>query len=176
MFKETFYYVKASYNFDTVWGIKALFLLLFWRCGQNVYWWKPWGWQKNSYLLSSLQKHDSFAETSWKVSCFKTFLTEVLDYFLFFFFFTVKINCYFSLRWESAAELCKSLLELCPNNCQLLESLATLYLQMEQSENAHKVWIGAFEKNPQNAEIFYQLCKFLVSQVIFGYKTYLLVC
>ncbi|XP_075284057.1 zinc finger C3H1 domain-containing protein isoform X1 [Opisthocomus hoazin] len=67
-------------------------------------------------------------------------------------------------RWKSAAELCTSLLELCPNNCQLLESLATLYLQMEQSENAYKVWIGAFEKNPQNAEIFYHLCKFLVSQ------------
>ncbi|XP_054044427.1 zinc finger C3H1 domain-containing protein isoform X3 [Rissa tridactyla] len=67
-------------------------------------------------------------------------------------------------RWESATELCRSLLELCPNNCQLLESLAALYLQMEQSDNAYKVWIGAFEKNPQNAEIFYQLCKFLVSQ------------
>ncbi|XP_023794734.1 zinc finger C3H1 domain-containing protein [Cyanistes caeruleus] len=67
-------------------------------------------------------------------------------------------------RWESAAELCRSLLELCPNNCQLLESLATLYLQMEQSENAHRVWTEAFEKNPQNAEIFYRLCKFLVSQ------------
>ncbi|XP_038009716.1 zinc finger C3H1 domain-containing protein isoform X1 [Motacilla alba alba] len=67
-------------------------------------------------------------------------------------------------RWESAAELCRSLLELCPNNCQLLESLATLYLQMKQSENAHNVWIGAFEKNPQNAEVFYRLCKFLVSQ------------
>uniref|UniRef100_A0A663MQX0 Zinc finger C3H1-type containing n=1 Tax=Athene cunicularia TaxID=194338 RepID=A0A663MQX0_ATHCN len=67
-------------------------------------------------------------------------------------------------RWESAAELCRSLLELCPNNCQFLESLATLYLQMEQSDNACKVWIEAFEKNPQNAEVFYQLCKFLVSQ------------
>ncbi|XP_071623031.1 zinc finger C3H1 domain-containing protein isoform X2 [Heliangelus exortis] len=67
-------------------------------------------------------------------------------------------------RWESAAELCRSLLELCPDNCQLLESLATLYLQMGQSDNTYKVWIGAFEKNPQNAEIFYQLCKFLVSQ------------
>ncbi|NXJ03515.1 ZC3H1 protein, partial [Odontophorus gujanensis] len=67
-------------------------------------------------------------------------------------------------RWESAAELCRSLLELCPNNCLLLESLATLYLQMEQSDSACRVWIGAFEKNPQNAEIFYQLCKFLISQ------------
>uniref|UniRef100_A0A8C5U543 Zinc finger C3H1-type containing n=1 Tax=Malurus cyaneus samueli TaxID=2593467 RepID=A0A8C5U543_9PASS len=79
-------------------------------------------------------------------------------------------------RWESAAELCRSLLELCPSNCQLLESLATLYLQMEQSDNAHGVWIGAFEKNPQNAEVFYRLCKFLVAQVILHFETYLLVC
>ncbi|NXP07280.1 ZC3H1 protein, partial [Thinocorus orbignyianus] len=67
-------------------------------------------------------------------------------------------------RWESATALCRSLLELCPDSCQLLESLATLYLQMEQSDNAYEVWNGAFEKNPQNAEIFYRLCKFLVSQ------------
>nr|XP_013802467.1 PREDICTED: zinc finger C3H1 domain-containing protein [Apteryx mantelli mantelli] len=67
-------------------------------------------------------------------------------------------------RWESAIELCRSLLELCPNNCQLLESLASLYLQIEQSDSAYKVWIAAFEKNPQNAEIFYQMCKFLISQ------------
>ncbi|XP_051467158.1 zinc finger C3H1 domain-containing protein isoform X4 [Apus apus] len=67
-------------------------------------------------------------------------------------------------RWEPAIELCRSLLELCPDNCQLLESLAALYLQMGQSDSAYKVWIGAFEKNPQNAEIFYQLCKFLISQ------------
>lgn len=142
-----------------------------------MYWWKPSGWQKSSYLLSSLQKHDSFAETSWKVSCFQDILnwSTQLCFFLFF-FFLAKLNLYFSLRWESAAELCRSLLDLCPNNCQLLESLATLYLQMEQSENAHNVWIGAFERNPQNAEIFYRLCKFLVSQVIFHLKTYLLVC
>ncbi|XP_053924074.1 zinc finger C3H1 domain-containing protein isoform X1 [Cuculus canorus] len=67
-------------------------------------------------------------------------------------------------RWESATETCRSLLEHSPNNCQLLESLATLYLQMEQSDKAYEVWIAAFEKNPQNAEIFYHLCKFLVSQ------------
>ncbi|XP_068791766.1 zinc finger C3H1 domain-containing protein isoform X2 [Struthio camelus] len=67
-------------------------------------------------------------------------------------------------RWESAIELCRSLLELCPNNSQLLESLATLYLQIEQSDSAYNVWIAAFEKNPQNAEIFYQMCKFLISQ------------
>jgi len=42
---------------------------------------------------------------------------------------------------------------------------------MEQSESAYGVWIGAFEKNTQNAEIFYQLCKFLTSQVISHPKT-----
>lgn len=82
-----------------------------------------------------------------------------------------KLNCYFYSRWESAAELCRSLLELCPNNCPLLESMATLYVQMQQSDSAYQVWIGAFEKNPQNAEIFYQLCKFLISQVMPHPKT-----
>ncbi|NXA33685.1 ZC3H1 protein, partial [Eudromia elegans] len=67
-------------------------------------------------------------------------------------------------RWESAIELCRSLLELCPNNCQLLESLASLYLHIEQSDSAYEVWIAAFERNPQNAEIFYQMCKFFISQ------------
>lgn len=29
MFKESFYYVKASHKFDTISGVKVLFLLLF---------------------------------------------------------------------------------------------------------------------------------------------------
>uniref|UniRef100_A0A7M4EG47 Zinc finger C3H1-type containing n=1 Tax=Crocodylus porosus TaxID=8502 RepID=A0A7M4EG47_CROPO len=67
-------------------------------------------------------------------------------------------------RWESAVELCRSLLELCPLNYQLLESLVTLYLRMEQNDKACAVWLTAFEKKPQNAQIFYHVCKFLISQ------------
>ncbi|XP_059582074.1 zinc finger C3H1 domain-containing protein isoform X3 [Alligator mississippiensis] len=67
-------------------------------------------------------------------------------------------------RWESAVELCRSLLEFCPLNYQLLESLVTLYMRMEQNDKACAVWLTAFEKKPQNAQIFYHMCKFLISQ------------
>ncbi|EMP40461.1 Zinc finger C3H1 domain-containing protein, partial [Chelonia mydas] len=67
-------------------------------------------------------------------------------------------------RWEAAIELCISLLELCPVNCQLLEALVTLYLRMEQHDKAYAVWLTAFEKNPQNAQVFYHMCKFLISE------------
>uniref|UniRef100_A0A452HUB9 Putative zinc-finger domain-containing protein n=1 Tax=Gopherus agassizii TaxID=38772 RepID=A0A452HUB9_9SAUR len=67
-------------------------------------------------------------------------------------------------RWEAALELCSSLLELCPINCQLLEALVTLYLRIKQNDKACAVWLTAFEKNPQNAQVFYHMCKFLISQ------------
>nr|XP_033807824.1 zinc finger C3H1 domain-containing protein isoform X3 [Geotrypetes seraphini] len=67
-------------------------------------------------------------------------------------------------RYNAAAELCRTLLEVCPTNRQLLEALVELYLQMEQNERASAVWLTAFKKNPQNAEIFYSMCKFLISQ------------
>lgn len=62
-------------------------------------------------------------------------------------------------------ELCKCLLETCPMNCQLLEALVALYLQTNQHDKARAVWLTAFEKNPQNAEIFYHMCKFFILQV-----------
>lgn len=62
-------------------------------------------------------------------------------------------------------ELCKCLLETCPMNCQLLEALVALYLQTNQHDKAGAVWLSAFEKNPQNAEVFYHTCKFFILQV-----------
>ena len=50
-------------------------------------------------------------------------------------------------------------------NCQLLESLAALYLKMNQQDKARAVWVTAFEKSPQNAEVFYHTCKFFILQV-----------
>ncbi|KAH0501954.1 Zinc finger C3H1 domain-containing protein [Microtus ochrogaster] len=67
-------------------------------------------------------------------------------------------------RYEAAAELCQSLLESCPANCQLLETLAALYLKTDEYDKARMVWLTAFEKNSQNAEIFYHLCKFFIFQ------------
>ncbi|XP_007638209.3 zinc finger C3H1 domain-containing protein isoform X1 [Cricetulus griseus] len=67
-------------------------------------------------------------------------------------------------RYEAAVELCKSLLESCPANCQLLETLAALYLKTDQYDKARIVWLTAFENNCQNAEVFYHLCKFFILQ------------
>uniref|UniRef100_A0A4X2KHN1 Zinc finger C3H1-type containing n=1 Tax=Vombatus ursinus TaxID=29139 RepID=A0A4X2KHN1_VOMUR len=67
-------------------------------------------------------------------------------------------------RCESAVELCRSLLASCPVNCQLLETLVALYLRLDQQDKASAVWLSTFEKHPQNAEVFYHLCKFLISK------------
>ncbi|XP_033018945.1 zinc finger C3H1 domain-containing protein isoform X1 [Lacerta agilis] len=67
-------------------------------------------------------------------------------------------------RWEAAIELCKSLLKLNPIDCRLLEALVGLYLQTGQVEKACDVWLSAFEKNPQNAQVFYFMCKFFILQ------------
>ncbi|XP_048356158.1 zinc finger C3H1 domain-containing protein isoform X1 [Sphaerodactylus townsendi] len=67
-------------------------------------------------------------------------------------------------RWEAAIEICKSLLKVCPVDCQLLEALVSLYLLTSQIERACDVWLTAFEKNPQNAQVFYFMCKFFISQ------------
>ncbi|XP_066489957.1 zinc finger C3H1 domain-containing protein isoform X2 [Tiliqua scincoides] len=67
-------------------------------------------------------------------------------------------------KWEAAIELCKSILKLNPVDCQLLETLVGLYLQTEQIERACDVWLTAFEKNPQNAQVFYFMCKFFILQ------------
>ncbi|KAM9229981.1 zinc finger C3H1 domain-containing protein [Dugong dugon] len=67
-------------------------------------------------------------------------------------------------RYEDAIKLCKCLLESCPVNCQLLETLVALYLQTNQQDKARAVWLTAFEKNPQNAEVFYHMCKLFILQ------------
>ncbi|XP_044305737.1 zinc finger C3H1 domain-containing protein isoform X2 [Varanus komodoensis] len=67
-------------------------------------------------------------------------------------------------RWEAAIELCKSLLKLNPIDCQLLETLVSLYLRSDEVERACDVWLTAFERNPQNAQLFYFMCKFFMFQ------------
>ncbi|KAL7982596.1 hypothetical protein Chor_010194 [Crotalus horridus] len=67
-------------------------------------------------------------------------------------------------RWEAAIELCKSLLKLNPFDCHLLKILVGLYLRTGEIERACDVWLSAFEKNPQNAQVFYFMCKFFMMQ------------
>ncbi|XP_054844087.1 zinc finger C3H1 domain-containing protein isoform X2 [Eublepharis macularius] len=67
-------------------------------------------------------------------------------------------------RWDAAIEICKSLLKFSPVDCQLLETLVGLYLRTAQIERACDVWLTAFERNPQNAQVFYFMCKFFILQ------------
>ncbi|RXM94947.1 Zinc finger C3H1 domain-containing protein [Acipenser ruthenus] len=70
-------------------------------------------------------------------------------------------------RWEAAVKLCETLLVPCPDCCMVLESLAQLYIKRQEADKAIDVWLGAFRKNPHNAQIFYSTCKFLVLQYKF---------
>ncbi|XP_069484352.1 zinc finger C3H1 domain-containing protein [Ambystoma mexicanum] len=67
-------------------------------------------------------------------------------------------------RWEAAVGLCETLLASCPANCQLRKALVVVYSKMEQQEKACDVWLTAFKQNPCDAQIFYWMCKFLISQ------------
>uniref|UniRef100_W5NHC0 Zinc finger C3H1-type containing n=1 Tax=Lepisosteus oculatus TaxID=7918 RepID=W5NHC0_LEPOC len=67
-------------------------------------------------------------------------------------------------RWEAAVRLCETLLESCASCCELLESLAELYIQKEETEKAFEVWLGALRNSPHNGKIFYNACRLLVLQ------------
>ncbi|XP_069831355.1 zinc finger C3H1 domain-containing protein isoform X2 [Dendropsophus ebraccatus] len=67
-------------------------------------------------------------------------------------------------RHFAAVNLCKQLLKDSSGNCDLLESLCSVYMKQGQTENAVDVWISAFKNNPGNAQILYKACKFLVQQ------------
>lgn len=79
--------------------------------------------------------------------------------------FNKLVMCFCLFRWEAAVKLCETLLVPCPDCCMLLESLAQLYIKRQEADKAIDVWLGAFRKNPHNAQIFYSTCKFLVLQV-----------
>ncbi|KAG9490291.1 hypothetical protein GDO78_005923 [Eleutherodactylus coqui] len=67
-------------------------------------------------------------------------------------------------RHFAAVNLCKQLLETSSGNCDLLESLCSVYMKKGQPEHAIDVWISAFRNHLWNAQIFYNVCKFLVQQ------------
>ncbi|XP_075065630.1 zinc finger C3H1 domain-containing protein isoform X2 [Mixophyes fleayi] len=67
-------------------------------------------------------------------------------------------------RHFAAVNLCKQLLESSSANCDILEALCSVYVKIGQPENAIDVWIAALRNNPGNAQIFYNVCKFLVEQ------------
>ena len=68
-------------------------------------------------------------------------------------------------RLEEGVRLCESLLEACPVSCELRDALADLHHRQGNGEQAVTVWLHALAECPNNAQIFYHTCRFLMAQV-----------
>ncbi|XP_068595492.1 zinc finger C3H1 domain-containing protein [Brachionichthys hirsutus] len=67
-------------------------------------------------------------------------------------------------RIEDAIMLCVSLLEVCPESCTLRDTLASLHISRGDGDQAVSMWLHALAECPNNAEVFYHSCKFLMAQ------------
>ncbi|XP_067348930.1 zinc finger C3H1 domain-containing protein-like isoform X3 [Channa argus] len=67
-------------------------------------------------------------------------------------------------RYDEGITLCESLLELCPGLCTLREALADLHVMKGHGDQAVNMWLHALAECPNNAEVFYHSCKFLMAQ------------
>ncbi|CAB1414938.1 unnamed protein product [Pleuronectes platessa] len=67
-------------------------------------------------------------------------------------------------RYDEAVALCESLLELCPESCALRDALADLHIRKGNGDQAVSMWLHALAECPNNAEVFYHSCKFLMTQ------------
>ncbi|XP_040894448.1 zinc finger C3H1 domain-containing protein-like isoform X2 [Toxotes jaculatrix] len=67
-------------------------------------------------------------------------------------------------RYDEGIVLCESLLEFCPESCALRDALADLHIGKGNGDQAVSMWLHALAECPNNAEVFYHSCKFLMSQ------------
>ncbi|XP_045894569.1 zinc finger C3H1 domain-containing protein-like isoform X3 [Micropterus dolomieu] len=67
-------------------------------------------------------------------------------------------------RLDEGVALCESLLESCPESCALRDALADLHIRKGNSDQAVSMWLHALAECPNNAEVFYHSCKFLMAQ------------
>ncbi|XP_044211807.1 zinc finger C3H1 domain-containing protein-like isoform X3 [Thunnus albacares] len=67
-------------------------------------------------------------------------------------------------RFDEGIVLCESLLEFCPESCTLRDALADLHLRKGNADQAVSMWLHALAECPNNAEVFYHSCKFLMAQ------------
>ncbi|KAM9854581.1 zinc finger C3H1 domain-containing protein [Aulostomus maculatus] len=67
-------------------------------------------------------------------------------------------------RLDEGIVLCESLLVLCPESCRLREALADLHIRKGNGDQAVSMWLHALVECPNNAEVFYHSCKFLMAQ------------
>lgn len=64
--------------------------------------------------------------------------------------------------------MCEPLLEACPESSVLRDALAELHIRKGNSDQAVSMWLHALAECPNNAEVFYHSCKFLMTQVSSG--------
>ncbi|XP_061780962.2 zinc finger C3H1 domain-containing protein-like [Nerophis lumbriciformis] len=67
-------------------------------------------------------------------------------------------------RLEEGVILCEALLEMCPESCTLRDALADLHVRSGNSDRAVSLWLHALVECPNNAEVFYHCCSFLMAQ------------
>ncbi|XP_068168629.1 zinc finger C3H1 domain-containing protein-like isoform X2 [Antennarius striatus] len=67
-------------------------------------------------------------------------------------------------RFDDAITLNVSLLEVCPESCTLRDTLADLHISRGDTDQAVSMWLHALAECPNNAEVFYHSCKFLMAQ------------
>ncbi|XP_071376359.1 zinc finger C3H1 domain-containing protein-like isoform X3 [Centroberyx affinis] len=67
-------------------------------------------------------------------------------------------------RFDVGIQLCESLLEFCPESCTLRDALADLHIGKGNGDQAVSMWLHALAECPNNAEVFYHSCKFLMAQ------------
>ncbi|XP_060892208.1 zinc finger C3H1 domain-containing protein-like isoform X3 [Labrus mixtus] len=67
-------------------------------------------------------------------------------------------------RYDEGVSLCQSLLSSCPDSCALRDALADLHIRRGDSDEAVSMWLHALAECPNNAEVFYHCCRFLMAQ------------
>ncbi|KAM3870108.1 zinc finger C3H1 domain-containing protein [Diretmus argenteus] len=67
-------------------------------------------------------------------------------------------------RFDVGIQLCESLLERFPESCTLRDALADLHIGKGDGDQAVSMWLHALVECPNNAEVFYHSCKFLMAQ------------
>ncbi|XP_036963341.1 zinc finger C3H1 domain-containing protein-like isoform X1 [Acanthopagrus latus] len=67
-------------------------------------------------------------------------------------------------RFDEGVVLCESLLQFCPESCTLRDALAELHIRRGDADQAVRMWLHALVECPNNAEVFYHSCKFLMKQ------------
>ncbi|KAJ0069894.1 hypothetical protein NL108_016060, partial [Boleophthalmus pectinirostris] len=68
------------------------------------------------------------------------------------------------LRFDEGILLCEALLQCCPESCVLRDALAELHIAKGDANAAVSMWLHALVECPDNAEVFYHSCKFLMAQ------------